>query len=74
MCQSNELEREIQDKTGGQNWEAAKNLGGHGQSRITRLGGPRQFYWRAHMTSFMTSSYVKVTFSLIRKVPVRFFR
>ena len=37
-------------------------------------GARGNFYWRAHRTSFMTSSYVKVTFSLIRKVPVCFFR
>jgi len=37
-------------------------------------GARGNFFWRAPMTKFMTSSFVKVTFSLIRKVPVCFFR
>ena len=37
-------------------------------------GARGNFYWRAPMTQFMTSSFVKVVFSLIRKVPVYFFR
>jgi len=44
------------------------------QSRIKGQGGPGQFYWWASMMYFMTSSFVKVMFSLIRKVPVCFFR
>ena len=44
------------------------------QSLIKGQGGPGQFYWWASMMYFMTSSFVKVMFSLIRKVPVCFFR
>jgi len=36
-------------------------------------GARGNFYWRALRTSFMMSSFVKVMFSLIRKVPVCFF-
>ena len=37
-------------------------------------GARGNFQWEAPMTYFMTSSFVKFTFSLIRKVPVCFFR
>jgi len=40
-----------------------------------KIRGARvDFYWRATMTCFMTSSFVKFIFSLIRNVLVCFFQ
>ena len=46
----------------------------HFRAGLKGRGARGNFYWRAPMTWFMTSSLVKVMFSLIRKVPVWFFR
>jgi len=37
-------------------------------------GARGNFYWRAPMTKFMTSSFVKCMFSVIRNVVVCFFQ
>jgi len=45
-----------------------------GQSRIKRVGARGNFHWRAPMTYFMMSSFVKFLFSLIGNVLVCFFQ
>jgi len=45
-----------------------------GRARLKGLGALGNFYWRVPMTSFMTSSFVKFMFSLIRNVLVCFFQ